>query len=184
MALPAATDTSTAGRAAAWALVALSVATTIALAAVVPEVSAGRAVELVWPWVPSLGVEAAFYIDGLGLLFALLISGVGIFIALYSGTYLRGDPHLVRFIVWLGFFEASMLGLVLADDLITLFVFWELTTVSSFMLIGFRDNEEKARRNALQSLLVTGIGGLALLAGCLCRRHRGHLADQRNSGVW
>ncbi len=116
-------------------------------------------------WVPQIGVAFSFYLDGLSLVFALLITGIGTLIVFYSGGYLHGHPHLGRFYAYMLGFMASMLGLVLASDVISLFIFWELTSLSSYFLIGFDHHRESARAAALQALLVTGIGGLALLAG-------------------
>jgi multicomponent Na+:H+ antiporter subunit A len=130
-------------------------------------VASGGAIEESWPWVAGLGVRLAFRLDGLSLLFALLVTGIGALVLVYGGGYLRGDPRLPRFYSATLFFMAAMLGLVLADDAIALFVFWELTSVSSYLLIGFDHEKEEARRSALQALLVTGAGGLALLAGLL-----------------
>ena len=118
-------------------------------------------------WVPSLGVALDFLVDGLSLLFALLVGGIGIFVAIYAGGYLRGHPLLRRFYLYLLLFMLGMLGLVLAGNLITLFVFWEITTLASYLLIGFDHASASARRAALQALLVTALGGLALLAGLL-----------------
>ena len=139
----------------------------LALAACLPSVAAGEVLHIAVDWVPSLGVRLSFLIDGLSLTFALLISGIGAFVLLYSSAYLAGHPHLLRFYLYLLLFMAAMLGLVLADNLITLFVFWELTTVASYLLIGFDHASAKARRSALQALLLTGAGGLALLAGLI-----------------
>ena len=133
--------------------------------ALVPTVAAGETIRLAVDWVPSLGVSFSILIDGLSLTFAVLISGIGALVALYSSAYLAGHAQLGRFYVYLTLFMVAMLGLVLADNLITLFVFWELTTVASYLLIGFDHGSDKARRAALQALLVTGAGGLALLAG-------------------
>jgi multicomponent Na+:H+ antiporter subunit A len=105
--------------------------------------------------------------DGLGLLFALLVSGVGTLIVCYAGGYLKGHPQLGRFYGWLLTFMAAMLGVALADNLLLLFVFWELTSLSSYALIGFEHDREAARAAALQAFLVTGGGGLALLAGVI-----------------
>lgn len=116
-------------------------------------------------WAPSLGVELAFYLDGLSLLFALLICGIGALVLVYAGAYLKGHEQLGRFYLYLLLFMGAMLGLVLAGNLLLLFVFWELTSISSFLLIGFEHEKAEARRAALQALLVTGGGGLALLAG-------------------
>ena len=133
-------------------------------AASIPDVTQGPVGWRV-AWVPSLDVELGLWLDGLSLLFALLITGIGALIALYSTAYLGEHPHYVRFVCYLLAFMAGMLGLVLSDNLLTLFVFWEITTVSSYLLIGFDADDPKSRRNALQALLVTGTGGLAFLAG-------------------
>ena len=129
--------------------------------------SGGEAIGLCYPWVPSLGVTLSFYLDGLSLLFALLICGIGALVLIYSSGYLKGHRHLGRFYAFILLFMASMLGTVLADNLLTLFVFWELTSFSSYLLIGFEHGREASRKAALQALLVTGAGGLALLAGFL-----------------
>jgi len=130
-------------------------------------VAGGQALEESWPWVAGLGIRLAFRLDGLSLLFALLVTGIGALVLVYGGGYLKGDPRLGRFYSTMLFFMAAMLGLVLADDALALFVFWELTSVSSYLLIGFDHEQEKARKSALQALFVTGAGGLALLAGLL-----------------
>jgi multicomponent Na+:H+ antiporter subunit A len=137
------------------------------LATLVPRIAAGETLALVQPWVPALGISLAFVVDGLSLTFALLISGIGTLVLLYSNSYLAGHRHYGRFALYLTGFMLSMLGLVLADDLILLFVFWELTTFTSYLLIGFVHDAEKSRRNALQALFVTGAGGLAFLAGLI-----------------
>lgn len=116
-------------------------------------------------WAPNLGLDFSLRVDGLGLLFALLISGIGTLVTIYANDYLKGDQRLNRFYAWLLTFMASMLGVVLADNLILLFVFWELTSLSSFLLIGYYHDEEASRTAALQALIVTGIGGLVMLAG-------------------
>ena len=136
-------------------------------ASYVPTVADGGIARVSYEWVPSLGVNFSLLLDGLSLTFALLISGIGAFVAAYSSTYLAGHHQLGRFQLYLLAFMISMLGLVLADNVITLFVFWELTTVTSYLLIGFDHASAKSRRSALQALLVTGAGGLALLAGLI-----------------
>lgn len=151
------------------ALTALGIALAVAVAAwglwVLPRIEGDEAVSLLLPWVPALGVALAFQADGLAIIFVLLIGGIGAFIFLYSGAYLKGHPYAARTTVILIAFMASMLGVVLADDLIVLFVFWELTTITSYLLIGFSHEQASARRAALQGLLVTGAGALAMLAG-------------------
>ncbi len=131
----------------------------------VPPVADGETFSVSYPWVPTLGISFSFYIDGLSLLFATLISGIGALIMIYSGGYLGKHPQIGRFYLYILMFMASMLGLVTADNLLTLFVFWEMTSISSYLLVGFEHEEETARASALQALLVTGSGGLALLAG-------------------
>ncbi len=118
-------------------------------------------------WAPALDVNLSFHLDGLSLLFALLITGIGTLVVFYAGTYLRGHAARGRFFAWLLTFMAAMLGLVLADNLVVIFLFWELTSISSYFLIGTDHHREAARRAALQALLVTGLGGLAMLAGLL-----------------
>ncbi|MDW7680546.1 MAG: proton-conducting transporter membrane subunit, partial [bacterium] len=118
-------------------------------------------------WVPGLGIHFSFYLDGLSLIFALLISGIGTLIVIYGSGYLHGHQFLNRFYIYLLLFMGSMLGVVLSGNLITIFIFWELTSISSYLLIGFDNESEKSRYAALQALLVTGLGGLALMAGFL-----------------
>ncbi|HXG52927.1 MAG TPA: putative monovalent cation/H+ antiporter subunit A [candidate division Zixibacteria bacterium] len=134
-------------------------------ATLLPRIAAGTPLSASYPWVPGLGLRLSFYVDGWSLLFALLISGVGGIVLIYSGSYLRGHPELGRFYSYLLLFMGSMLGLVVSDNLLLVFVFWELTGFASYMLIGFEHERDRARAGALQALLVTGAGGLALLAG-------------------
>jgi multicomponent Na+:H+ antiporter subunit A len=130
-----------------------------------PPVAAGE--DLLWriDWVPTLGVTLGMHLDGLSLIFALLITGIGTLVALFATAYLGHEPHYARFVLYLLSFMIGMLGLVLSDNLLALFVFWEITTISSYLLIGYNADDAKSRRNALQALLVTGTGGLAFLAG-------------------
>lgn len=118
-------------------------------------------------WIPSLNVAASFRIDGLSLLFALLITGIGSVVFLYASSHLRGQEQTSRFYVVLTLFMGSMIGAVLADDLVLLVVFWELTSLTSFLLIGFSPEQAEARRAAQQGILITVAGGLALLAGVI-----------------
>ncbi len=141
------------------------------LAAHLPAVLSGGAPSIVLPWMPSAGLVFSLQVDGLGLLFALLVTGVGALVALYSGFYLDHDPAAPRFLATLMAFMTSMLGLVMAGDLLTLFVFWEGTSIASFLLIAHHREDPSARRAALKSLLVTGAGGAALLAGFALLAH-------------
>ncbi|HZL93354.1 MAG TPA: proton-conducting transporter membrane subunit, partial [Vicinamibacterales bacterium] len=115
-------------------------------------------------WAPALNLSLSFRFDGLSTFFALLITGVGTLIVIYARTYLEQHPSAGRFHVVLFAFMGSMLGVVLSDNVIALFVFWELTGFTSYLLIGFEHEKPESRRAALQALLVTGAGGLALLA--------------------
>ncbi|MGM0785179.1 MAG: putative monovalent cation/H+ antiporter subunit A [Pseudomonadota bacterium] len=128
-------------------------------------VAGGEPVWLEMAWVPGMDITLTFLIDGLALLFGLLIAGIGVLVLVYAGEYLRGHPDLPRFLVIITAFMMSMLGLVLADNLVTLFVFWELTSITSYLLIGFNHTDISARKAALQGLFVTVAGGLALMAG-------------------
>ncbi|MGE8943961.1 hydrogen gas-evolving membrane-bound hydrogenase subunit E [Leptospira interrogans] len=132
-----------------------------------PDISAGQIVREVHSWVPSLDVAASLRLDGLSLTFALLITGIGTVVFLYASAYLRRYRQLGRFFIVLTLFMGSMLGAVLADDLILLVVFWELTSLTSFLLIGFTPEKSEARRAAQQGFLVTVAGGLAMLAGII-----------------
>jgi multicomponent Na+:H+ antiporter subunit A len=118
-------------------------------------------------WAPSLGLALSFNLDGLGLLFALLIAAIGALVVLYASAYLRHHPDAGRFYASLFAFMGAMLGVALSDNILTLFVFWELTGFTSFLLIGFEHDRADARSAALQALIVTGAGGLALLAAGL-----------------
>lgn len=153
------------GRAAGWLYGLLPAAITGVLASFLGRIAAGGTVQQSYAWVPGLNVNLSFYLDGLSLLFALLISGIGTLIFVYAGGYLRGHHHLGRFFCYLSMFMAAMLGLVLADNLITFYIFFELTSFASFVLIGFNHDEAPSRRAAWQALLVTKAGGLALLVG-------------------
>ena len=150
-----------------WLAVAVPAGLFVLFAGMLAPIADGAALRLSHDWVPSLDVSLAWRVDGLSLTFALLISGIGAVVMLYSSAYLRGHPHLGRYRVYLLSFMAAMLGLVLADNLIALFVFWEATTITSYLLVGFDHGSAKARRAALQALLVTGAGGLAMLAGLI-----------------
>ena len=119
------------------------------------------------PWAESLGVELTLHVDGLALQFILLISGIGTFVFVYAAGYMAGVPGRARLFVLLLLFMLAMLGCVTADNLIALFVFWELTSLTSFMLVGFKHEDEASRRSAQQALFITGGGGLALLAGLI-----------------
>ncbi|HMQ58573.1 MAG TPA: proton-conducting transporter membrane subunit, partial [Rhizobiaceae bacterium] len=132
-----------------------------------PEIATGERVTGGVQWIPAFSVNFSWFIDGLSLTFALLITGIGALIVLYAGGYLKGHPHQGRFFAFILMFMGAMQGLVLADSFLMLFVFWELTSITSFLLIGFDHTREASRRAALQALVVTGLGGLSLLAGLI-----------------
>ncbi|MFB4164846.1 Na+/H+ antiporter subunit A [Alteribacillus sp. JSM 102045] len=117
-------------------------------------------------WIPSLGIHFAAHVDGLGLLFALLITGIGILVVLYSIYYLSKEKEaLYNFYTFLLMFMGAMLGVVLSDNLIVLYTFWEITSLSSFLLISYWYEREKSRYGALKSMLITVMGGFAMLVG-------------------
>ena len=136
-----------------------------------PTIQAGRSLSLSLEWVPGLNVRFAFLLDGLGLLFALIITAIGLLVTIYADAYMSGHPQRHRFFLFLHAFLLSMVGLVLANDLLLFFVFWELTSLFSFLLIGFDHESAKARSSARQALLVTGGGGLLLLVGLILIGH-------------
>ncbi len=132
-----------------------------------PSVAAGVPVVAGMDWVPSLGLRFSVFLDGLSLTFALLVTGIGTLIMLYCGGYMKGHAAMGRFCAFMLLFMAAMLGLVVSDGFLMLFVYWELTSITSFLLIGFDHERPAARRAAIQALVITGGGGLALLAGLL-----------------
>ena len=118
---------------------------------------------VVIPWIPDLRVELAFRMDALSADLSILILGVGALVLFYCARYFRPeDPKMGAFGAQLLAFAAAMFGLVTADDLILLFIFWELTTILSYLLIGYAAHRLSARRAALQALIVTTFGGLAI----------------------
>ena len=132
----------------------------------VPLVQSERVIIQTFDWVPSLGISLSFYLDGLSLIFALIVTGIGALIFFYAGHYFDDAAEHNRFIVWLLGFAGAMLGVVLSGNLLMMFVAWELTSVTSFMLIGFSGQQSAAaREGAFKALFVTGGGALALIIG-------------------
>jgi multicomponent K+:H+ antiporter subunit A len=154
-----------------WLLAAAPLAAFALFAAQLPAVTGGEKLHAHWAWMPSLGLSFSLHLDGLSLLFALLVSGIGTLVLIYAGYYFapHGDaahPESdARFFAYMLAFMAAMLGVVLAGDVITLFVFWELTSITSFLLVAYKYKHEEARRGAFMALFITGGGGIALLAG-------------------
>jgi len=119
------------------------------------------------PWMPELGLDLAFRLDGLGMLFAILILVIGLLVILYARYYLSETDSTGRFFAYLLLFMGSMLGIVLSENILLLLMFWEMTSLSSFLLISYWQHRSDARNGARMALAVTGLGGLALLAGFL-----------------
>ena len=132
-----------------------------------PGVLAGEAVRAQIAWVPVLGLQANFFLDPLGLLFAGLILGIGLLVIAYAHTYLSKLDNRGQFFSFLLLFQGAMLGIVLSDNVLLLLVFWELTSLTSFLLIGYRREKAESRQGARMALAITGGGGLALFAGLL-----------------
>ena len=130
-------------------------------------VLAGEVVVVGWSWIPAFGLDLALRLDGLSFLFALLVLAIGLLVLVYSHGYLPKDEPLDRFLGLMLGFMGGMLGIVLAENLLLLVLFWEITSLSSFLLIGFQFRDAEARRAALMALTITGAGGLALLGGVL-----------------
>ncbi|MBI6628655.1 monovalent cation/H+ antiporter subunit A [Pontibaca salina] len=133
----------------------------------VPDVLAGRPVSARIDWLPSLGLNANFYLDGLGLLFASLILGIGLLIIIYARFYLSRQDPMGQFYAYLLLFQGAMVGIVLSDNILLLLVFWELTSLSSFLLIGYWRHLPEGRQGARMALAVTAGGGLAMIGGML-----------------
>ncbi|MGF2617613.1 Na+/H+ antiporter subunit A [Rossellomorea vietnamensis] len=128
----------------------------------------GNAIKETVEWMPSFGINFTAYVDGLSLLFALLITGIGSLVVLYSIYYLSKEKEqLHNFYVYLLLFMGAMLGVVLSDNLIVLYMFWEFTSISSFLLIGYWYHRERSRYGAQKSMLITVFGGLSMLGGFL-----------------
>ena len=164
------------GGSAGWLLAAVPGASFVFLCILLPAVAHGGHVAAAIGWAPSHGLALSFLVDGLSLTFALTIAGIGAFILIYSGSYLAGHLHLGRYFSFLLLFIGAMQGLVLADSTVALYAFWELTTVASFLLIGFDHSRQAARRAAIQAMVITTLGGLTLLAAGVLM--------QRLSGAW
>ena len=157
-----------------WIAVATAVAPLIGLGLLLSQTSqvlAGEVISVQYAWITQLGLNLSFRLDGLSYLFSLLILGIGLLVILYARYYLSEQERVARFFTCLLLFMGSMLGLVLAGNLLLMLMFWELTSLSSFLLIGFWSHQTAARQGARMALAVTGGGGLALLAGILVIGH-------------
>ena len=132
-----------------------------------PAVFDGDVVQAGWVWLPGLGLNANLFLDGLGFLFAVLILGIGLLIIAYTRFYLPKRDSGSRFHACLLLFQGAMLGIVLSDNVLLLLIFWELTSLSSFLLIGYSRHLPEARQGARMALAVTAAGGLSMIAGML-----------------
>ncbi len=160
------------GRAAsAWASAIAPAAALVLLLMQWAAVDDGQVIILMQPWLETLGLNLSLRLDGLGCLFALMILVIGLLVILYASYYLSEREAAGRFFALLLLFMGAMLGVVLSENLLLLLTFWELTSLSSFLLIGFWGHRSDARKGARMALAVTGGGGLALLAGILLIGH-------------
>jgi multicomponent K+:H+ antiporter subunit A len=132
-----------------------------------PAVLRGEVIQVSYDWLPALGLNVTFFLDGLGLLFAGLILGIGLLIITYARYYLSKDDPMGRFYVFLLLFQGAMVGIVLSNNILLLLIFWELTSLSSFLLIGYWKHLPEGRQGARMALAVTGAGGLSMIAGML-----------------
>ena len=169
--LPVGGGGAAARRAAACMAGAIALGATALVLACAPAVFAGEVLRISVPWLPALGLDLGFRMDGLAWMFALLITAIGALVVLYAAWYLDPQDPAGRFFVFLLLFMGAMLGVVLADNLILLVVFWELTSLTSFLLIGYWHQRQDAREGARMALTITGAGGLCLLAGALLIGH-------------
>ncbi len=133
----------------------------------VPAVMRGEIIQASWNWVPQLGLNVQFWIDGLGLLFAGMILGIGLLVVVYARFYLDKSEPMGNFFTYLLLFQGAMVGIVLSNNLLFMLVYWELTSLSSFLLIGFWSHTVAGRQGARMALAMTGAGGLSLIAAAL-----------------
>lgn len=139
----------------------------VMLMTLAPGVFRGEVYQFQLDWLPQLGLQASFFLDGLGLLFAAMITGVGLLITLYARFYLSGEDPMGQFYTFLLLFQGAMLGIVISDNILLLLIFWELTSLSSFLLIGYWKHLPEGRQGARMALTITGAGGLAMIGGML-----------------
>lgn len=143
----------------------VSLSSLILLLTQAKDVFNGQTIIQTWSWLPQLGIDFSFRLDALGLLFSLLISGIGTLIYIYAYYYLSPKNSLSKLYLLLMLFMAAMLGISLSNNLILLLIFWELTSISSFLLVGYWSNYEAAQRGSRMALTITGMGGLSMLGG-------------------
>ena len=136
-----------------------------------PAVFRGEVVQAGWAWLPQLGLHVNFFLDGLGFFFASLILGIGLLIITYARFYLSKDDPMGSFYSYLLLFQGAMVGIVLSDNILLLLIFWELTSLSSFLLIGYWKHLPEGRQGARMALTITGAGGLSMIAGMMILGH-------------
>lgn len=145
--------------------VSVSLSSFILLLTQAKQVLTGSVISEHWSWLPQFGIDFSFRLDALGLIFALLISGIGTLIYIYAYYYLNPKNSLSKLYALLMLFMSAMLGIALSNNLIILLVFWELTSISSFLLVGYWNNYDAAQRGSRMALTITGMGGIAMLGG-------------------
>ena len=150
-----------------WFVLPVPVLIVVYLFTLIPTVSNNQVIYESLRFMPRIGMNFDVYIDGLSLLFAILISGIGALVVLYSIGYLSHHEKLGNFYVYLLIFMTAMLGVVLNDNVLMLYLFWELTSISSFLLIAFWFNRERSIYGAQKSMLITMFGGFLMLGGFL-----------------
>ncbi len=143
----------------------VSLSSLVLLLSQAPDVFNGKTIIQTWPWLTQVGIDFSFRLDALGLLFSLLITGIGTLIYIYAYYYLSPKNSLSKLYVLLMLFMAAMLGISLSNNLILLLIFWELTSISSFLLVGYWSNYDAAQRGSRMALTITGMGGLCMLGG-------------------
>lgn len=145
----------------------VSLAAFLGLLTNLPSVLAGEVVMARVDWMPALGLNFTLMLDGLGFFFAMLILGIGLLIIAYARHYLSRNDNMGQFFTYLLLFQGAMVGIVLSDNILLLLIFWELTSLSSFLLIGYWKHLPEGRQGARMALAVTGMGGLSMIAGML-----------------
>ena len=155
----------------AWGAGFFTIASIVILSQLAPIPLAGETLIQSWVWIESIGLNFSFRLDGLGMLFAYIILVIGFFIIFYARYYLSHKDCMGRFYSYLLLFMGSMVGIVLSENILQLVLFWELTSLSSFLLISFWQHKKEGRDGAMMALVVTGAGGLALFASMLLLGH-------------
>ncbi len=143
----------------------VSLSSLVLLLSQAQDVFNGKTIIQTWPWLTQVGIDFSFRLDALGLLFSLLITGIGTLIYIYAYYYLSPKNSLSKLYFLLMLFMAAMLGISLSNNLILLLIFWELTSISSFLLVGYWSNYDAAQRGSRMALTITGMGGLCMLGG-------------------